>query len=154
APTPSFRATFTFKTGYSRKVVDRLLFQKVTDAGQPFDIALVPEADTNARLVFLTADFVRFSGRHSIEPGLPDVKWVVGDLDNTIWEGILLERDDVTLKSSILEIIRTLDQRGILMSIASKNNHDDTWPRLEQLGIADYFLYPQITWMPKSRSLQ
>jgi FkbH-like protein len=150
----SFRTTFTFKKGYTRQEVDRFLFQRVTDLGLPFDIALIPEADTEARLVLITADFVRFSGRTSIRTKVPGVKCVVWDLDNTLWDGVLLEKDDVQLKPGIREMIENLDERGILMSIASKNSYKHAWARLEDLRVADYFLYPQINWMPKSQNIK
>lgn len=151
---PSFRTTFTFKSGYNRKEVDRFLFQGVTDLGLPFDIALIPEADTDARLVFVTADFVKFSGGKCSQAKAPDIKCVVWDLDNTLWDGVLLEKENVELKPGVLEVIEKLDQRGILMSIASKNNHEHAWTRLEQLGVAEYLLYPQINWMPKSQNIK
>jgi len=150
----SFRTTFTFQKGYTRQEVDRFLFQSVTDLGLPFDIALIPEADSDAQLVLITADFVRFSGRSSIRTNVPGVKCVVWDLDNTLWDGVLLEKDDVELKPGIREMLEKLDERGILMSIASKNNYKHAWACLEQLGVADYFLYPQINWMPKSQNIK
>ncbi|WP_338848365.1 HAD-IIIC family phosphatase [Massilia sp. W12] len=81
------------------------------------------------------------------------VKCVVWDLDHTLWDGILAEGDDVQLKPGILEILRTLDQRGILHSIASKNSHEDAWARLQALDVAQYFLYPQISWNAKSQGV-
>jgi FkbH-like protein len=84
----------------------------------------------------------------------PLVKCVVWDLDNTLWHGVLLESDCVRLKPEIPEILKTLDARGILHSIASKNNRDDAMRKLEEFGIADYFLYPEINWNAKSVSIQ
>ncbi len=82
------------------------------------------------------------------------IKCVVWDLDNTLWEGILSEGDDVKLRPGITEIFKTLDSRGILQSIASKNNFSEAWAKLEELGVAEYFLYPQINWNPKSESMK
>jgi len=50
------------------------------------------------------------------------LKCVVWDLDHTLWNNVLLEDKDVTLKQDVAEIIKTLDSRGILNSIASKKN--------------------------------
>jgi FkbH-like protein len=83
----------------------------------------------------------------------PGVKCVVWDLDNTIWDGILLEDESVTLKPRIAEVLETLDRRGILHSIASRNDHDLALAKLREFGIADYFLYPEIRWDAKSVSL-
>jgi predicted HAD superfamily phosphohydrolase YqeG len=41
-----------------------------------------------------------------------NIKCVVWDLDNTIWNGVLLEGDRLSLCSSVIEIIKTLDSRG------------------------------------------
>lgn len=82
-----------------------------------------------------------------------DIKCVVWDLDNTIWEGTLSEEDDVRLKPGIREIIGELDNRGILHSIASKNNHDDAWKKLVEYQLDHFFLYPQIHWNAKSYSI-
>jgi FkbH-like protein len=83
-----------------------------------------------------------------------EVKCVVWDLDHTVWDGVLLESDNVTLKPGIKEIIETLDARGILHSIASKNNHEDAWKKLTEFGLADYFIYPEINWNAKSSSIK
>lgn len=82
------------------------------------------------------------------------IKCVVWDLDNTLWDGVLSEGDDVKLRDGIKDIFKTLDERGILMSVASKNNFDDAYKKLEEFGIADYFLYPQISWNPKSEGVK
>ncbi|AZK92538.1 MULTISPECIES: HAD-IIIC family phosphatase [Streptomyces] len=81
------------------------------------------------------------------------VKCLIWDLDNTLWRGTLLEDSDVALPDEIRRTITELDARGILQSVASKNDHDHAWQRLEALGIADYFVLPQIGWHPKSRSV-
>jgi len=81
------------------------------------------------------------------------VKCLVWDLDNTLWQGTLLEDPDVELFEQAREAIATLDSRGILQSISSKNDHDLAWERLEKLGLAEYFLHPQINWGRKSDSM-
>ena len=82
------------------------------------------------------------------------IKCIVWDLDNTIWDGILLEGEDVALRPGIIDIITTLDERGILHSIASRNDQQAAERKLEQLGLREYFLYPQINWGVKSSSIQ
>jgi FkbH-like protein len=81
------------------------------------------------------------------------IKCVVWDLDNTIWDGVLLE-EEVRLKQGIKDILETMDQRGILQSVASRNNYDDAMGKLRELGIDHYFLYPQINWNAKSESIR
>jgi methoxymalonate biosynthesis protein len=78
------------------------------------------------------------------------VKCLVWDLDNTLWQGTLLEDPDVRIPVGIRQVISTLDSRGILQSISSKNDYDHAWERLEQLGMAEYFVHPQVGWGRKS----
>ena len=70
------------------------------------------------------------------------IKCVVWDLDNTIWDGVLLEDGNVTVRPEVVEVIKTLDSRGILHSIASKNDYEAAIRRLDAAGLSDYFLYP------------
>lgn len=82
------------------------------------------------------------------------VKCVVWDLDHTVWDGILLEDGKVPLKAGVLDIMRELDERGILQSVASRNEHEPAMQRLQELGIADYFLYPKINWNAKGGNIE
>lgn len=82
------------------------------------------------------------------------VKCLVWDLDNTLWQGTLLEDKDVTVSPQVRNVIRELDARGILQSVASRNDHDHAWGRLEQLGLAEFFVLPRIGWGPKSDSVR
>ena len=84
---------------------------------------------------------------------IKEAKCVVWDLDNTIWNGILVEQDSLELKPRIKDIISELDSRGILQSISSKNNYEDAMVKLEEFGIAHFFLYPEIHWNPKSGAI-
>lgn len=81
------------------------------------------------------------------------VKCLVWDLDNTLWQGTLLEDPSVRLPSEIRDVITALDSRGILQSVASKNDYDLAWRRLEDLGVAEYFVLPRIGWGRKSDSV-
>lgn len=81
------------------------------------------------------------------------VKCLVWDLDNTLWDGTLLESTEVKLKQGIPELLRTLDEKGIINSIASKNNYQDAMDVLKKNSISEYFLYPEIHWNAKSVSI-
>lgn len=83
-----------------------------------------------------------------------EIKCVIWDLDNTIWNGILTEDKKVKLREEVKKAIIELDGRGILNSISSKNNYDDAMKKLEQFGLSKYFLYPEINWNPKSSSVE
>lgn len=81
------------------------------------------------------------------------IKCVVWDLDNTVWEGVLLEGDTLVLRPGVAEILKTLDERGILLAIASRNAYEPAWAQLKTFGIDHYFIYPQINWNSKSQSI-
>ncbi len=82
-----------------------------------------------------------------------EIKCVVWDLDNTLWNGILSEDKSVVLREDAKNMIVELDSRGILNSISSKNNYEDAMKQLEEFGLSQYFLYPEINWNPKSDSI-
>jgi FkbH-like protein len=152
---PPFHVSVECQPGYSRHEFPRSSFDPITRLRLPFDIALTPDDEASVRLVLLSADFVTFSGaQESVGQREADIKCVVWDLDNTMWDGTLVEGDAVQFREPIREVLQALDKRGILCSIASKNDYATALQKLTQLGIADYFVYPQINWNPKSQSLK
>jgi FkbH-like protein len=82
-----------------------------------------------------------------------EIKCIVWDLDNTLWDGILLEGDELKLKPEIGHVIEKLDQRGILHSIASKGVYEDAIFKLKEFHLDKFFLYPEISWNAKSQSI-
>jgi len=84
------------------------------------------------------------------------VKVVAWDLDNTVWDGTLLEdgAENLTLKPGIIEIIKQLDNRGILNTVVSKNNADDALKQLDKVGLSEYILHPKIGWGQKGLYLK
>jgi FkbH-like protein len=149
-----FTATIACPIGYSRHEIEVALLRRLIDSSPQFLISMTPEADNNnARLVFLSSEFVKFDARPE-NSETKKVKCVVFDLDNTLWTGVLIEGDDVVVQSETLELLKLLDDRGILLSIASKNHPELTWNKLRELGLSEYFLYPQIGWNPKSQSIK
>lgn len=87
------------------------------------------------------------------EQSKPAVKCVIFDLDNTLWEGVLVE-GAVSLKSSIPALFKALDKRGILISVASKNNESEALEHLSVLGLKEYLIYPVINWNQKSQNIK
>jgi FkbH-like protein len=81
------------------------------------------------------------------------IKCLVWDLDNTLWNGTLLEDGEVALRRGIKGILEELDRRGILMSVASKNEPEAAIAKLREFGIEEYFLSPQIGWGSKADSV-
>ena len=87
---------------------------------------------------------------HKIKP----VKCVVWDLDETLWVGTLLEDGIVRLRPEARVVLETLDARGILHSIASRNERDDAIRMLKEFEIDQLFLHPQINWGSKAESIK
>lgn len=79
-----------------------------------------------------------------------EIKCVVWDLDETLWDGTLLESEQVRLKPGMKEILHTLDERGILQSVCSKNDYNHAMTALKERGLDHLFIYPQIGWDAKS----
>ncbi|KOV85562.1 FkbH [Nocardia sp. NRRL S-836] len=75
-------------------------------------------------------------------------------MDNTLWDGTLLEDAAVRVRPEVVEEIKRLDALGVLHSVASRNDHDAAMARLKAEGLDEYFLYPQINWNPKSQSVE
>ncbi len=117
-------------------------------------ILLYPDEDAERRVVFSWLDFVRYA-RKADKPAAK-VKCVAWDLDNTLWEGTLIEvgPDGLRPRQAALDLVKALDERGIIQTVVSKNDHAEAWPLIESLGLADYFLYPAINWGQKSEGLR
>ena len=64
------------------------------------------------------------------------VKCVVWDLDNTIWNGIFVDqKEDVQIKSEVIDIIKMLEIKGIVSSICSKNDFEPVMEYLKSQKI-------------------
>ena len=119
-------------------------------------IKVYPEDNLNVELDILWCDFVQAELQVK-DVSSEKVKCLVWDLDNTLWDGILIEQENpetLKLKPGVIETIKALDQRGIIQSIASKNDFDLAWSVVKRLGLDEYFLYPQIHWNAKSASIK
>ena len=153
--TPRFKTSLLLEPGENLFVLGR---ERLAEPCWTYGnlVKIYPENDREAELDILWCDFVQGIPVPAEKPAAT-VKCVVWDLDNTLWDGILIETEDpdtLQLLPGVEETIRTLDERGIIQSIASKNDFDAAWPVLERLGLAEYFLYPQIHWNAKSGSMR
>lgn len=118
-------------------------------------IRLYPENDCEAQLSVFTCDIVKLKKNEPPLNPAPKVKCVAWDLDNTVWDGILIESEpeNLKLRANVLETMQTLDNRGIIQIAVSKNNESECLPQLRRLGIDQYFVYNFINWNPKSANI-
>ncbi len=150
-----FQKLFDLNPGFHRLRVGLEEITKRLDVRHPFTVELIPNDDeTETTLYFGLMEFVEEAPQPSEKA--KKLKCVVWDLDNTLWDGILVEDgpSKLRLKAGIIGIIEALDGRGILHSIASKNNRDEALQVLKDLQIDQYFLCPQISWQPKSEGIK
>ncbi len=82
------------------------------------------------------------------------IKVVFWDLDHTIWKGILAEGDETVIFEDRKRMIDCLNHRGIVNSICSKNDPGPAQERLKELGIWDWFVFPQIAFQPKGEMIK
>jgi FkbH-like protein len=158
-----FQKLIELDSGFHRIRVGYEEITSFLDLRSPFNIDLVPNEDqTETTLYFGTMDFVREAlslektpTKKTTPQESRKIKCLVWDLDNTLWDGILVEDGSakLRLKPQIVQILKKLDERGILHSIASKNNRDEALGVLKLFGIDEYFLCPQISWQPKSEAI-
>lgn len=165
----SFRRTAILRHGWNVVSIPFADIREVIDPASLFRVCLVPLIEEPRLLQILCFGFAAWGvAAHSrterAHPARPDhsrdplresakkVKLAVFDLDNTLWDGIVIEdpEREYELKPGVVDALKELDRRGILLSVASKNNVADARPLLERLGIWDLFLHPQINWQPKS----
>jgi len=81
------------------------------------------------------------------------IKIVIWDLDDTFWSGTFSEGDDIDPYENI-EIVIELAKRGIISSIVSKNDYEETMRYLEKHEIDKYFVLPQISYSMKGDSVK
>ncbi|GAA3437542.1 HAD-IIIC family phosphatase [Kutzneria kofuensis] len=82
------------------------------------------------------------------------VKCLVWDLDDTLWDGVVLEGDDPDPFPVAVSTLHTLDQRGILHAVASRGEPEIAAAHLAARGLADMFSVVQVNWGAKSDSVR
>jgi FkbH-like protein len=154
-----FQHLIDLTPGFHRIRIPAAEISSLLDVRAPFGIDIMPDGENadETTLYFGLIDFVQeeVPVEPETEADAKKIKCVVWDLDNTLWNGILVEDGlaNLVLKTGIAEIIQTLDKRGILQSIASKNSPDEALRALKHFRLDEYFVCPQISWRPKSESI-
>ena len=83
------------------------------------------------------------------------IKLVLVDLDNTLWDGVLLEDglEKLRLNNLFVDRLRQLDKIGVLLAIVSKNYSIDVEEALAHFGVSDLFIANESSFDPKSANV-
>lgn len=148
------RHSFVIKIGYNIFHLPYELFNM--DQMEGF-IYLQPEdCNLERRIIFTWLDFIKYKQSEREERKihtLSKIKCVAWDLDNTVWQGTLIDTENVTITPDALDLIKRLDSMGIIQTIISKNDHETAWKILSRYKMEEFFLYPAINWGQKSENL-
>lgn len=146
-----FRNSLEIKKGYNQGIFE----VKGVFSCQEGRVRIYPENNIQEEIIFFLCDFVKLKNRNQDCLYADKIKCVAWDLDNTIWDGTLIESnsDELKLRDGILDTIKALDERGIIQIISSKNDENDAISILKKLGIYDYFVLFLINWNPKSDNI-
>jgi FkbH-like protein len=87
-------------------------------------------------------------------PAAPTVKCLVWDLDDTLWDGVVLEGDEPEPFPGALGTLRTLDERGVLHAAASRGEHAVTSRHLDRHGLEEWFCDVRVGWGAKSDAVR
>ena len=162
-----FQKQFTFRQGYNREIVTTELIRRSMALDQPFAVQIEVVGEVPSQpVVFGMVDFAELATPLAAVSGAQEnvttlakaktAKCVVWDLDDTVWTGTLVEDgiEGVVLNPAAAEAMRLLDARGILNSVASKNDEELALAALQHFGLSEYILFPQISWGPKSDAIR
>jgi FkbH-like protein len=160
-----FQAAAPLAPGYNRLIVPARDIAAFVDLSQPITVQVEPVREGSPAILFGLIDFARLSRPLAAHPGKsaedrskgpPKFKCVVWDLDHTLWRGVLVEDgiEGVELSEEAVALVKEFDRRGIINSIASKNDGDMAFKALEHFGLRDYFCFPKISWGPKSEAIR
>ena len=165
----TWQAHVTLTPGYGRHVFAVDAIAAALRLDRPFLVQIEPVGEAEGIDVTVAlADFVAFTDPSDAWPKLRPpaalapaaatpalAKVLVWDLDETFWTGTLAEDGPggVTPRPEAVSALKALDARGVLHSIASKNDPAEALEALGRFGLDDYFLHPQVGWGPKSGSV-
>ena len=149
------------------KTADKLLFREEVQAtvGRSSHQLAIPPVETSGELAYINlhpANAEEHCSLNLVDLELVErdirqgkqIKCVIWDLDNTLWDGVLIEDKEVYVREEFISLIKRLDACGIVSSIASKNTEEQVQYKLEELGILDYFVFSKINWEPKSLNIK
>lgn len=77
-----------------------------------------------------------------------DIRLIIWDLDETFWNGTLTE-GGIQYRQDCHDLVCTLNARGVMNAICSKNDRAKIETILTNKGIWDQFIFPSIDWTAK-----
>lgn len=168
APGTYHRELLRFAPGYGIRLIPVAAFVPEEFQGRKFamELAAAKDGDTPT-IAFGLLDIVELDRKPPsiqapprkaevlVERTAPKIKCVVWDLDNTLWEGVLVEDglERLRLHPKVVSLILDLDRKGVLQSVASKNAPEAAMAALSHFGLTEYFIHPQISWGAKSDAI-
>ncbi|MFQ6143838.1 HAD-IIIC family phosphatase [Streptomyces seoulensis] len=82
------------------------------------------------------------------------VKCLVWDLDDTLWDGVVLEGDRPPPFAPAVRALQTLDRRGVLHAVAGRGDRAASTAHLAALGLDTWFSRVEIGWGSKSDAVR
>lgn len=151
-----YRNGVTIHKGFNQSILD--LSNVDLRINEKTRVRLYPENNITEDIILFYSDFVVLKEEKMNIDTTPSkkVKCVAWDLDKTLWDGILIESTEKSLKlrPHVIELMESLDKRGIIQIVISKNDLSDVEPELKRLGVYDYFVYVFANWNAKSENLK
>jgi FkbH-like protein len=136
-------------------------FDAEHDAGRIHKLPLMTELYDIRWTEFVSILWSELFSMHNTIAQHDSVKLVVTDLDDTLWRGLIGERDPGTTEGwplGYFEALSILKQRGVLLGIVSKNSEDivtERWNKVARGMIAmSDFAVKRINWEPKVQNLR
>jgi FkbH-like protein len=83
-----------------------------------------------------------------------EIKLIIWDLDDTLWQGTLAEGDAVTLIKQRAQFVCALNRCGLVSAICSKNDYTVAKSQLESFNLWDEFVFPRIAFVPKGAAVK
>ena len=84
---------------------------------------------------------------------LSKIKLIIWDLDETLWQGVLSD-GTVVVSDERMALIRNITDCGVVNSVCSKNDMEQTQKFLQQLGIWELIVFCSINWSPKGERVR
>lgn len=82
------------------------------------------------------------------------VKCLVWDLDDTLWDGVVLEGDRPRPRGAAVATLEALDRRGILHAVAGRGDRDAAMRHLAEHRLDHLFCAVEVGWGRKSEAIR